>query len=492
MNNYFITGTIGAMSNSPFPENMTGLKVFMVGIKGTGMAALAELLYKSGAVVSGSDRAEKFYTDKILQNLGIPYYESFNAEYLPEDAEVVVHSSAYPVSENPQLILAERKGIPVIEYAEALGALSERSFSVGISGVHGKTTTTAIAGTLLKGLDLSATVLVGSGVSNFSGSSVFVSGNGCFVAETCEYKRHFLQFNPDVVVITNIEEDHLDYFMDIDDIYDAFVSYGQKLPERGTLIYCADDPGAVQAAEKITSLRKDIKKIAYGGSCDGKYRISEEKVGDGATFFRLQGFDFPFSIKIPGHHIVLDAAAAVAVAVTVLEKEGISVDSGVQERLAAALSSFRGSKRRSEIVGEWKGIMIMDDYGHHPTEIYKTLKGLKDFYPGRRLIVDFASHTYSRTEALIEEFSSCFTPADVVILHKIYASAREKKGNITGRDLYEKVRGKMENVYYFDEALDSLEFCLKELTEGDIFITMGAGDNWTLGKRIAEELNKAE
>ena len=469
-----------------------GLKIFMVGIKGTGMTALAELFKKNGAFVSGSDRTEKFYTDIILDNLGIPFFESFNIEYLPDDVDLVVHSSAYSAVENPQLKYALEKGLPVMEYAAALGDLSKSRFSVGISGVHGKTTTTALAGTLIKELDLDATVLVGSGVSNFDGSSVFVNGSRYFVAETCEYRRHFLNYRPDVIVITSIEEDHLDYFRDINDIYDAFISYGLKLSQGGTLIYCADDAGAVHAAQMIVKRRNDLTVIPYGKKGEGRYRISEESTGNGEMVFRLEGFDTPFTVKIPGHHIVLDAAAAVAVVEAILVNEGIAIDAGTQKKIAAGLAAFRGSKRRSEIIGEWKGILVMDDYGHHPTEIFTTLKGLKEFYPERRLIVDFASHTYSRTEALLDEFAGCFSPADMVILHRIYASAREKKGNITGRDLFNKVMEKQKEVYYFNKAPESLEFCMEQLSAGDIFITMGAGDNWILGQKIAEELKRTE
>ncbi len=481
-----------SMKKNYFPPDLSGLKVFMVGIKGTGMAALAELLHKSGAYVTGSDRSEKFYTDGILMNLGIPYYESFDKEILPAETDVVIHSSAYPADENPQLVLALERGIPVVEYSEALGALSERSISCGISGVHGKTTTTALTGTLLKGLDLKATILAGSGVSSFNGSSVHVNGSRYFVAETCEYKRHFLKFSPDIIVITSIEEDHLDYFRDIDDIYDAFISYGVSLSEKGTLIYCADDPGAVHAAERILKQRSDIKAVAYGKNGAGKFRLMKEESGNGENRFRLSGYGRTFSLKIPGHHLVLDAAAALAAVECILEKEGTAVDSRIEEKLAEGLINFRGSKRRSEIIGEWGDILIMDDYGHHPTEIETTLKGLKEFYPDRRLVVDFMSHTYSRTEALIDEFSNSFYSADMVILHRIYSSAREKAGKITGRDLFNRVAEKMEYVYYFEEIEDAVPFCMESLKPGDLFITMGAGENWILGRKIAEELKKAE
>lgn len=216
----------------------------------------------------------------------------------------------------------------------------------------------------------------------------------------------------------------------------------------------------------------------------------EEESGNGENRFRLSGYGRTFSLKIPGHHLVLDAAAALAAVECILEKEGTAVDSRIEEKLAEGLKNFRGSKRRSEIIGEWGDILIMDDYGHHPTEIETTLKGLKEFYPDRRLVVDFMSHTYSRTEALIDEFSNSFYSADMVILHRIYSSAREKAGKITGRDLFNRVAEKMEYVYYFEEIEDAVPFCMESLKPGDLFITMGAGENWILGRKIAEELKR--
>ncbi len=473
----------------PF-EDIEGLKIFFVGIKGTGMAALAEILHQRGAVITGSDVNDKFYTDEILNRLGITYFENFNVENLSDDIQLVIHSAAYSREYHPQLLTAIKKNIPVVEYTEVLGALSRNVFSCGISGVHGKTTTTALTGTLLKELNLSVTVLAGSGVSNFSGSSVLVNGENYFVAETCEYRRHFLHFFPDVVVITSIEPDHLDYFMDFEDILDAFVSYGLRLPVQGRLIYCADDIGAVRAVKKIREIRSDIRFIGYGEKAEGSYRLTSYMSSGGRNTFSLEGFNEEFSVRMPGYHLVMDAVAALAVTVTFLEEEGIGVTPEIIRSLQKGLEGFRGSKRRSEIIGEWNNILVMDDYGHHPTEIKTTLKGLREFYPGRRIIVDFMSHTYSRTELLLDEFSEAFYEADLLILHKIYASAREKKGKITGKTLYERVKMRRPGVFYFEEVLDAFPFCREQLKPGDLFITIGAGDNWILGDKVTAFLKK--
>lgn len=471
-----------------FPTDISGYKIFFVGIKGTGMSALAELLQQRGAVISGSDVSDVFYTDEILSRLKIPVIENFDKESLPADIQMVIHSSAYSRDANPQLVFALHENVPVLEYSEALGELSKNVFACGISGVHGKTTTTALAGTLLQALGIPGFVLAGSGVANFGGSSVFVKGGDYFIAETCEYKRHFLHFFPDVVVITSIEPDHLDYFKDMDDILDAFITYGLRLPKNGHLVFCADDPGALKAAAKITTLRSDIRCIEYGEKANGQYKLVSLKTSGGRTEFQIAGFSEKFYVKIPGHHFVLDAIAAFAVCVIFLKEEGAVVSSQRIHKMKDTLESFRGSKRRSEIIGEWNKILIMDDYGHHPTEIKTTLEGLREFYPERRLVVDFMSHTYSRTKALLDDFSGAFGTADILILHKIYASAREEQGPVSGRTLFEKVKEKRSNVYYFEEVLDALPFCMEQLIPGDIFITIGAGDNWVLGEKIAELL----
>ncbi len=478
------------MIDLDFPSDFSGVTIFFVGIKGTGMAALAELLFRKGAVISGSDVSEVFYTDEILSRLGIPFFESFDAGLLPSGTRLVIYSAAYQKNTNPQLIEAARRKIPLIEYTEALGLLSENMFSCGIAGVHGKTTTTALTGTLLQKLKLPVSVLVGSGVSNFGGSSVLVLGDTWFVAETCEYRRHFLHFNPDVVVITSIEPDHLDYFKDMEDIVSAFVSYGLKLPQRGRLIYCADDPGTVEAVRTVHAQRPDIRCIGYGRKAEGRFKLLSYGSSSGRTYFTLGGFPGTFFIRIPGYHIILDALAALAVTLTIIEEEGAPVTPRQLQFLADAMEDFAGCKRRSEIIGEWNDILIMDDYGHHPTEIKTTLEGLRAFYPGRRLVVDFMSHTYSRTEALLDDFAGAFGAADMVILHKIYASAREEKGRISGKTLFERMKEKHPRVFYFEEVPDALPFCREQLKSGDLFITLGAGDNWTLGREIASFLKE--
>jgi UDP-N-acetylmuramate--alanine ligase len=233
--------------------------------------------------------------------------------------------------------------------------------------------------------------------------------------------------------------------------------------------------------------------IPYGRTAAGPFRVSREEPGEGQTRFTLAGWPDSFTLRVPGEHNVLNAAAALALCSRLWAAE--RGKNAVVDMSAAghALQSFTGSRRRSEVVGEAGGILFMDDYAHHPTAIEKTLAGFRRFYPGRRLVVDFMSHTYSRTRALLPEFGTCFHSADSVILHKIYASAREQNdGGITARDLYREVSRNHRRVTYFEEPMDAAPFLSSELKPGDLFLTMGAGDNWKLGRELLRAIRGAQ
>lgn len=479
---------IGVMTRFSLPENLKGFRIHMVGIKGTGMAALAELLVSRGALLSGSDVPEEFYTDAILRSLGIPVLSPFSASNVPADAALVVYSAAYKTDANPDLVEATRRNIPCILYSEALGDFSAHSFSCGIAGVHGKTTTTGLAGTLIRALDLDASALAGSVISSFDDHCTMINGSKYFVAETCEYQRHFMAFHPKKILLTSIESDHQDYYPTYESILSSFMQYIDLLPQFGELIYCADDPGACEAAKMMFSSRPDLVFTGYGEKATGDYRLSIKGISNERLVFTLQGFAGEFRMRVPGHHNARNAAGAIALAVGLARLEGKDMNFREIGKLREALESFAGSKRRSEIVGDADGVLVIDDYGHHPTAVATTLEGLKEFYPERRLVVDFMSHTYSRTQALLKEFASCFTAADEVILHKIYASARETgDGTVTGRTLFEATRQKHKNVHYFEEVMDAREYLANTLKPGDLFVTMGAGDNWRIGRAVLED-----
>ncbi len=467
------------------PELLFGVHIHLVGVKGTGMCALAELLVSAGAVVTGSDVDEVFYTDSILTELGV-HVRSFSKENLDNDTSFVVRSAAYDES-NPVVAAALERSIPMLTYPEALGGLSTRYDASAVAGVHGKTTTAALAGTLLRALGSPATVIVGSAVAGFGDRSTWIGGDRFLVAETCEYRRHFLHYRPRRIILTSVEPDHQDFFPDYESIKAAFLDFADLLPDGGELIYCQDDTGASEIASEMESRRPDIIRVPYGETAEGDWKVEFGEPAAGENRFRINAFDRDFHLTVPGRHVVLDAVAALALSSSLKREEHDDFD---VDKAESALAGFRGSRRRSEIVGESRGILVMDDYAHHPTAISTTLKGLRDFHPDRRLVVDFMPHTYSRTAALIDDFAASFGDVEVLILHPIYASAREEyDGSVSGLKLWEKasdLRPGKQTLYCntFDEAAAELSDILRP---GDLFVTLGAGNNRPLGPRILKE-----
>lgn len=489
------------------PEDFHGVHIHFVGIKGTGMAALVEILFHKGAVITGSDVSERFYTDEVLENLGL-HAVPFAAENITDDVQYVIYSSAYKLDKNPDLIEAVRRGVPCLLYTQALGSYSSRAYSCGVSGVHGKTSTTGLVGTILKEIDLPSQVLAGSVINSFGGTCTYTAPDAgdkksLFVAETCEYQRHFMSFCPQKIILTSVESDHEDYYPTYEDIRNAFVDFVCKLPEGGEVIYCADDKGACETVALAREKRADIVALPYGEKAGSDFAVTFGKVENERNCFTVSLFEEKgeFALSMPGRHEVLDAAAAVALVCRLLVTYGKN-PLDYYENIKAGLMKFSGGKRRSEKVGRFTNgngadVIVIDDYGHHPTAVKTTLEGYREFYKGRKIIIDFMSHTYSRTQALLNEFAHCFTAADEVILHKIYSSARENPADfdITGRTLYEAVLATgQKNVHYYEEILDAADFAKSELEkplgpeypDGYLFVTMGAGDNWKLGKAILE------
>jgi UDP-N-acetylmuramate--alanine ligase len=487
------------------PDNLKGVHIHFVGIKGTGMAALVEILHSRGAVITGSDVSERFYTDDILDRLGLTALP-FDEGNITKDIQYVVYSSAYNPEKNPDLAAAKKLGKPCMLYTEALGAISAQAYSCGICGVHGKTSTTGLVGTILEQLELPAQVLAGSVITSFGGSCTMTtpsfaeSRHNYFVAETCEYQRHFMAFSPQKIILTSVESDHQDYYPTYEDIRNAFVDYICKLPEHGQLVYCADDAGAVEAAGLAKNKRPDIELVPYGENSRGSYHLTFGTVADQTQHFTIDALG-ELELHVPGKHDVRDACAAAALVCELIKTDGHDPQDYVKN-IRTGLANFRGGRRRSEVIGRayagGNSVIFIDDYGHHPTAIKTTLAGYREFYSDRKIIVDFMSHTYTRTAALLEEFAQAFSDADEVILHKIYASAREDPSSapVSGEILAEHTKKYHDNVHYYKEILDAKDFALSELKknpekkykEGYLFVTMGAGDNWKIGKALLEEL----
>ncbi|MGB4586572.1 MAG: UDP-N-acetylmuramate--L-alanine ligase [Rectinemataceae bacterium] len=503
------------MSIQSFPESLTGKRVHFIGAKGTGMAALAEIFAARGADLSGSDVPDTFYTDAILRSIGMKVTESFDAAHVSQDIDLVIFSDAYNPASNPEMAEAERRKLPMFSFAEALGALSRLYDASGIAGVHGKTTTTAMTGSILAALGAPITVLTGSAVASFGDRCTLISGDRFFVAETDEYKRHFMHFSPRRILLTSVESDHQDFYPTYESIQRAFCDYVETLPPGGLLVYCADDAGAAEVARFAMARRGDLRFAPYGFSAEGPWKILACEMGEGKTGFGIGASDAVFELHVPGSHLVLDAVGALALASDIVAdwQDGSAMADRQWLQASVALGQFRGSRRRSEIIGEAEGVLVMDDYAHHPTALKATIAGIKVFWPSRRLIVDFMSHTFSRTIALMDEFAESLDEADCLILHGIYASAREKKAEgVSGRDLFRKVRARRpdlldvtdgdssegafhrkENfIMYAENHGDCVDRLLPLVGKGDLFVTMGAGDNWKLGRTLLNRLNQKE
>ena len=471
--------------------HLKGRRVHLVGAKGTGMAALAQILAARGAVLSGADVAETFQTQEILDRMGLCLGVGFAAVDLPAAVDWVIHSAAYDRAENPQLLAAAARGIPLSSYPEALGELSRAATSVAISGVHGKTTTTALCGLLVAALDLPATVLTGTGVPNFGGGATLLGGATYLVAETCEYRNHFASFAASHMVVTTVELEHVDAFPTHAAVVAAFTVFACSLAAGGSLIYAAGDPGAAEVAAAVAERRPDVGLQPYGETVSGPLAIRDLTLNAGATRFRLAGLRDTVTLHVAGRHNAFNAAAAVGVAIALLAEEGRELDTPAQAAVVRALASYRGGKRRTEIVGDRCGVLIMDDYAHHPTELATTLAGLRAFYPERRVVVDFMSHTFSRTAALLDGFGTAFAAAHEVILHPVYGSAREAAGDAAdraGRQLYGAVARHHPRVRYCETLAAAGVYLAASLRAGDLLVTMGAGDNWRVGHDVLERL----
>jgi UDP-N-acetylmuramate--alanine ligase len=476
------------------PLSLDQTCIHMVGVKGTGMAALAELLSSQGAMITGSDVPDVFYTDEILKAAGVTVLPGFSAEHLPDSAQAVIYSVAYSPKTNVELLAAQSRGIPIASYNEALGEFSSRLPSVGIAGVHGKTTTTMMIAAIVAHLGLPGSVLAGGATLGGDRRATVSTGDRFFVAETCEYRRSFLSFRPRLMVITSVEADHLDYYRDAHDVEHAFLEYARLLPVDGELIYCADDQGASRVAARIASERPELTISSYGFSAAGEGRISGRRQEAGASRFRLA--DDELVLHVPGAHSVLNATAAILVCRRLAAWSDVESDTErFSQGVRAALDRFSGSRRRSEIIGVVDDIVVVDDYAHHPTAIRATLEGFRSFYSGRRIVLDFMSHTYSRTLALRDQFGEALALADIVILHDIYASAREENpGGIDGTVLVAATREALKRrdaageVYYVPNLDEGAPLVAGIVRRGDLFVTMGAGDNWRVGQALLSHL----
>jgi UDP-N-acetylmuramate--alanine ligase len=449
-------------------------KIYLIGLKGVGMTALAQLLKSRGMEVLGSDTKEKFFTDKVLVQSGIECLEGFQAEHLERKIDLVVHSSAYG-HDHVEVRAALQKNLPVLTYAEALGELTREYKGIAICGSHGKTTTSAMLAHVLKSANLSPSAIVGSAVPQFGGNAL-VGSSELLVFEADEYQNKFQYLTPYAAIVTSIEWDHPDFFSSFEDYFQTFVSFLKKIPTDGFVVACSDS-AQVKAAVAAAGLRPE-QVISYGLT-DGDFRMVRMWLDEGRWHFSAawgEQFLGDFWLKLIGSHNVANALAAIACA----RKLGVA-----WEVIRTALASFEGTARRFEIKGKLSNsVILVDDYGHHPTEISATLKAARAYYPYKRIRCVFQPHTFSRTKALLGEFGKCFGEADEVIILDTYASAREQGGEVTSAVLVEEIKKNHAAVVYKPTGEAAAAYLAETASRSDLVITMGAGDVWQVGEQL--------
>lgn len=447
------------------------LHIHFIGIGGISMSGLAEVLLQEGFSITGSDSQQSPLTEK-LESMGAKVYYGQRSSNIEDTAQLVVYTAAiHP--DNPEYACALDKGIPMLTRAELLGQIMRNyKTPIAVSGTHGKTTTTSMMSHVLLEGQTDPTISVG-GILPAIGGNIRVGKSQTFITEACEYTNSFLSFFPKISIILNIDADHLDFFKDIDDIRHSFRLFAEKLPADGTLIINSDTP----RYEEITA-DLPCEVITYGLDSSGDYaaaNIQFDQFGNASFDCCCKGQQIgTFKLKVPGKHNVSNALATIALGL----KIGLS-----PETIAAGLDSFRGTDRRFQYKGEIAGVTIIDDYAHHPTEIQATLNSAKN-YPHKKIWCVFQPHTYTRTHALLSDFAQALTLADEVVLADIYAAREKNTLGISSQDLQDKILELGTSCHYFPTFDEIEKFLLENCSQGDLLITMGAGDVVKIGENL--------
>ena len=450
-------------------------KIHCIGIGGIGLSAVAEILMARGYDISGSDMKESDMTAKLAR-YGARIHIGHNAENV-EGKDLVIYSSAISM-ENPELARATELGIPTVTRAQALGALMEEyDSSIAISGTHGKTTTTSMVSLILKNAQKEPTILVGGNLPEINGN-VYVGQNDYFVTEACEYMDSFLNLKPKIEIILNIDSDHLDYFKDVDHIARSFDKFAKLVPENGAVIAYDANP----FVKSVISGLPNAITFGLSESCD--YYASDINFdNDGMPQFKVNHGGKvlgQIELAVPGEHNILNALAAFACC----HIQGVAV-----EDIIKTLDGYTGTHRRFDLLGETStGIRIVDDYAHHPTEIKATLAAVRNM-KHNTLWCLFQPHTYTRTMALLDDFATAFDEADKVVLAEIYAAREKNIHKISSKTLMNKIKEHDVNkdVYFFEDFEEIASFVYNNAQEGDLVITMGAGDIYKVGEMILEK-----
>ncbi len=447
-------------------------KIHFVGIGGIGMSGIAEILLDQGFRVSGSDRALSEVTERLRQ-LGATVVEGHRAENIGSDVDALVYSSAV-APDNPELVEAQRRKIPVIRRAEMLAEVMRLKYGIGIAGTHGKTTTTSMVSLVLMEGGRDPTVIVGGKLHGLGGTNARLGRGDFIVVEADEFDRSFLSITPTVAVLTTLETDHLDCYRDLEDIKGAFIQFANKVPFYGFVVLCLDEP----ALQDIMPHLNRKKILTYGLNPQADLQAWDIRPRENMTRFVVVHHDKELgevTLQIPGQHNVQNALAAIAVGLEL----GVPFD-----KVKTGIEKFTGVYRRWEKKGEAGGIAVYDDYAHHPTECKATLSGIKAGWR-RRVLCVFQPHLYSRTRDFYEEFGKAFLLSDVLIVTDVYPAREEPIQGVTGELIANAAKQYGHKEVHYVPAKKDVPATLARIAKpNDIVVTMGAGDIWKYGEEF--------
>lgn len=451
-------------------------KVYIIGIKGSGTAALACLLKQVGAEVSGSDAEEKFFTDDLLESQGIQFFEKFETQNIPQDVDLVLYSTAYSQENNQEMKEAEKRGLLMLSYPEMLGKIFNQNWGLAVCGTHGKTTTSAFLAHVLKISGKNPSAIIGSQVKNWE-SNVLAGRGEYFVIEADEYQDKFQYYDPKAVILTSLDWDHPDFFPDMGSYRKVFSQFVSKIPKAGFLVVWGDSAETLEVAKE-----SKCEVVKYGMNKDNDLQILNYKTTEtGQTFeiiYKNENLG-KFKTQLLGKHNALNAGSVAAACL----KLGIGI-----EEIRKGIQNFQGTSRRMEFIGQRNGALIFDDYGHHPEEIKATLRSFKEKYPKKKIIAVFHPHSFSRTEALLEGFAQSFDDADQVIVLDIYGSARENRGNVSSKDLVNLINKYDESkAQYIPTVEKAVDFLKDNAGEKDLVLTIGAGNVFEAAQKLREK-----
>ena len=452
-------------------------KLHFVGLGGIGMSGIAEILIDQGFSVTGSDKTPSENTERIA-SLGAKLRIGHDAKNLDNDVDALVYSSAVS-PDNPEIVEAQKRKIPVIRRAEMLAEVMRLKYGIGIAGTHGKTTTTSMVSLVLMEGGIDPTVIVGGRLHGLAGSNARLGKGDFIVVEADEFDRSFLSITPTIAVLTTLETDHLDCYRDLEDIKSAFIQFAAKVPFYGFVVLCLDEPALQEIMPKIKK-----KIITYGLNSQADLQAVDIIHKNNVSRFVVvhEGKELgEIELQIPGKHNVQNALAAISVGLE-LKVPFAKVKAGIEK--------FTGVFRRWEVKAEVDGVTVVDDYAHHPTEIKATLAGAKSGWR-RRVVCVFQPHLYSRTRDFYDEFGRSFFNADVLVLTDVYPAREEPIQGINGELIANAAKEfGHKQVFYIPDKQNLPDFLVKIKQKGDIIITMGAGDIWKFGEAFIKQLKK--